>query len=45
MKVPLFAYYTATTDSDLMEAAADTALSGIGHHSFWQWCVSQNDGA
>jgi hypothetical protein len=29
MKVPLFAYYTATTDSDLMEAAADTALSGL----------------
>jgi hypothetical protein len=29
MKVPLFAYYSATTNSDLMETAADTALAGL----------------
>ena len=29
MKVPLFAYYTATANNDLMETAADNALAGL----------------
>jgi hypothetical protein len=29
MKVPLFAYYTALTNDDRMEAAADSALAGL----------------
>ena len=29
MKVPLFAYYSATTNNDAMEAAADAALAGL----------------
>ncbi|MFM9846169.1 MAG: hypothetical protein ACKVP3_03310 [Hyphomicrobiaceae bacterium] len=29
MKVPLFAYYAASANHDLMETAADTALAGL----------------
>ena len=29
MKVPLFAYFSATANHDFMETAADTALAGL----------------